>query len=132
MKKRGVQSNIRRKGSRSKQKKFKKTTKRRNVGAIKKSKYTIVRVMGHGQFRVGNRTAKKISRIDNELIKIIELRKEGEKKYSRRVLDALGLVKKDGVPLEHNEIIQSDIILPGADISIEETKNLFTDQHLLK
>jgi hypothetical protein len=131
MKKR-VQSNIRRKVSSNKQKKFKKTTKRRNVGAIKKSKYTIVRVMGHGQFRVGNRTAKKISRIDNELIKIIELRKEGEKKYSRRVLDALGLVKKDGVPLEHNEIIQSDIILPGADISIEEAKNLFTDQHLLK
>jgi hypothetical protein len=121
-----------RKGSRSKQKKFKKTTKRRSVGGIKKSKYTIVRVMGHGQFRVGNRTAKMISRIDNELIKIIELRKEGEKKYSRRVLDVLGLVKKDGVPLEHNEIIQSDIIVPGADISIEEAKNLFTDQHLLK
>jgi len=121
-----------RKGSRSKQKKFKMTTKRRSVGGIKKSKYTIVRVMGHGQFRVGNRTAKKISRIDNELIKIIELRKEGEKKYSRRVLDVLGLVKKDGVPLEHNEIIQSDIIVPGADISIEEAKNLFTDQHLLK
>lgn len=127
-----VQSKIMRKGSRSKQKKFKMTTKRRSVGAIKKSKYTIVRVMGHGQFRVGNRTAKKISRIDNELIKIIELRKEGEKKYSRRVLDVLGLVKKDGVPLENNEIIQSDIIVPGADISIEEAKNLFTDQHLLK
>jgi PspA-Associated protein len=131
MKKR-VQSNIRRKGSSSKQKKSKKTTKRRNAGASKKSKYTIVRVMGHGQFRVGNRTAKKISRIDNELIKIIELRKEGDKTSSRRVLDVLGLVKKDGVPLEHKEIIQSDIIVPGADISIEEAKNLFTDQHLLK
>jgi hypothetical protein len=126
-----VQSNIRGKGSRTKQKQFK-TTKRRSVGAIKKSKYTIVRVMGQGQFRVGNRTAKKISRIDKELIKIIELRKEGEKKYSRRVSDVLGLVKKDGVPLEHNEIIQSDIIVPGADISIEDAKNLFTDQHLLK
>ena len=88
--------------------------------------------MGHGQFRVGNRTAKKITKIDNELIKIIELRKAGEKKYSRIVLDVLGLVKKDGVPIEHNEFIQSDIIVPGADISIEEAKNLFTDQHLLK
>ncbi|MGC2573146.1 MAG: hypothetical protein WA364_16665 [Candidatus Nitrosopolaris sp.] len=130
--KRKVQSNLRRRGSNSKQKKLKKTTKRRSVGASKKSKYIIVRVMGHGQFRVGNRTAKKITKIDNELIKIIELRKEGEKKYSRIVLDALGLVKKDGVPIEHNEFIQSDIIVPGADISIEEAKNLFTDQHLLK
>jgi hypothetical protein len=125
--KKRVQSNVNRK-----QKKFKKTTKRRNVGANKKSKYTIVRVMGQGQYRVGNRAAKKISSIDNELIKIIELRKEGEKRYSRMLLDVLGLIKKEGVPLEHNEIIQSDIIVPGADISIEEAKNFFTDQHLLK
>jgi hypothetical protein len=125
--KKRVQSNVNRK-----QKKFKNTTKRRNVGANKKSKYTIVRVMGQGQYRVGNRAAKKISSIDNELIKIIELRKEGEKRYSRMLLDVLGLIKKEGVPLEHNEIIQSDIIVPGADISIEEAKNFFTDQHLLK
>jgi hypothetical protein len=119
MKKR-VQSNIRRK-----QKKFRKTTKR-------KSKYTIVRVMGHGQFKVGSRTAKQISRIDNELIKIIELRMEGENRYSRILLDVLGLVKRDGIPLEHNEIIQSDIIVPGSDISIEEAKNFFAGKNLLK
>jgi hypothetical protein len=125
MKKR-VQSNIRRK-----QKKFRKTTKRRN-GTNKKSKYTIVRVMGHGQFKVGSRTAKQISRIDNELIKIIELRMEGENRYSRILLDVLGLVKRDGIPLEHNEIIQSDIIVPGSDISIEEAKNFFAGKNLLK
>jgi hypothetical protein len=123
-----VQSNTRRKGSNAKQKKFKKKTDRHNVSAIKKSRYTIVRVIGHGQFRVDNRTAKKISKIDNELIKIIELRKQGEKKYSQRVSEVLGLVKRKGLPLEHKEIIQSDIIVPGADISIEEAKNLFTDQ----
>jgi hypothetical protein len=123
-----VQSNTRRKGSNAKQKKFKKKTDRHNVSTIKKSRYTIVRVIGHGQFRVDNRTAKKISKIDNELIKIIELRKQGEKKYSRTVSEVLGLVKRKGLPLEHKEIIQSDIIVPGADISIEEAKNLFTDQ----
>jgi hypothetical protein len=122
------QSNTRRKGSNVKQKKFKKKTDRHNVSTIKKSRYTIVRVIGHGQFRVDNRTAKKISKIDNELIKIIELRKQGEKKYSRTVSEVLGLVKRKGLPLEHKEIIQSDIIVPGADISIEEAKNLFTDQ----
>ena len=42
--------------------------------------------------------------------------------------EVLGLVKRKGLPLEHKEIIQSDIIVPGADISIEEAKNLFTDQ----
>jgi len=108
----------------------KRDSKRIQIGITfpqQKSRYTIVRVIGHGQFSVDNRTAKKISRIDNELIKIIELRKQGEKKYSQRVSEVLGLVKKDGLPLEHKEIIQSDIIVPGSDTSIEEAKNLFTD-----
>lgn len=125
--KKEVKSNTRRKGSNAKQKRFKKKTNRHNVSATKKSKYAIVRVIGHGQFSVDNRTAKKISKIDNELIKIIELRKQGEKKYSQRVSEVLGLVKKEGLPLEHKEIIQSDIIVPGSDTSIEEAKNLFTD-----
>lgn len=124
-------SRARRKGSNLKQKRSKKRD-RPNVSAIKKSRYAIVRVIGHGQFRVSNRTAKKISKIDNELIKIIEMREQGEKKYSRRVAELLGLVKKDGLPIEHKEIIQSDIIVPGADISIEEAKNLFTDQPLIE
>lgn len=113
------------------QKRFKKKTDRHNLSTIKK-RYAIVRVIGHGQFRVDNRTAKKINKIDSELIKIIEMREQGEKKYSRRVAEVLGLIKKDGLPLEHKEIIQSDIIVPGADISIEEAKNLFTDQRLIE
>jgi hypothetical protein len=130
--KKKVPSNTRRKGSNLKQKRSKKKTDRLKASAIKKSRYAIVRVIGHGQFRVSNRTAKKISKIDNELIKIIEMRKQGEKKYSRIVAEVLGLVKKDGLPLEHKEIIQSDIIVPGADISIEEAKNLFTDQPIIE
>jgi hypothetical protein len=110
-----------------KQRAKKKTDKHK---ATKKRRYAIVRIIGHGQFRVNNSTAKKISKIDNELIKIIEMRKQGEEKYSKRVAEVLRLVKKDGLPLEHREIIQSDIIVPGADISIEEAKNLFTGQPL--
>ncbi len=91
-----VQSNTRRKGSNAKQKKFKKKTDRHNVSTIKKSRYTIVRVIGHGQFRVDNGTAKKISKIDNELIKIIELRKQGEKKYLSNSVRSAGIGKKKG------------------------------------
>jgi hypothetical protein len=109
---------------------LKQRAKKKNDKATKKRRYSIVRIIGHGQFRVSNITAKKISKIDNELTKIIDMRKQGEEKYSRRVAEVLRLVKKDGLPLEHREIIQSDIILPGADISIEEAKNLFAGQPL--
>lgn len=110
----------------------KRNGKKRSVSTIKK-RDAIVRVIGHGQFKVNDRTAMKIKKIDNELINIIEIRKQGEKKYSAKVEEALGLVKKNGLPLQHTEIIQSDIIVPGADISIDElAKRLFTEQHIIE
>jgi hypothetical protein len=115
---------IRRRGVRAlKQKRFKK--KPRSMSIAKNGKYAIVRIMGHGQFKVENRTAKKINKIDNELIKIIQTHEQREKDYARRLAEVLRLIKKDGLPLEHKEIIQSDIILPSLDLSIDEAKKLF-------
>jgi hypothetical protein len=108
-----------------KQKRFKKKHLWHNRSAVKDSGYSIVRVIGHGQFKVDNRTAKKINKIDAELIKIIQTLELGEKGYARRVDEVLGLIKKVGLPLEHKEIVESDIIVPGADISIEDAKNMF-------
>ncbi len=58
-------------GTGLKQKRFKKKTHSRSTA--KNDNYAIVRVMGHGQFKVDNRTAKKINKIDNELVKIIQI-----------------------------------------------------------
>jgi hypothetical protein len=90
--------------------------------------YAIVRLMGHGQFRVNNRTAKMINKKDHELVKIIQTHEQGEIDYARRVAEVVGLVKKAGIPLDHKEIVQSDIIVPGTDISIDDAKNLFRGQ----
>jgi hypothetical protein len=90
--------------------------------------YAIVRLMGHGQFRVNNRTAKMINKKDHELVKIIQTHEQDEKDYARRVAEVVGLVKKAGIPLDHKEIVQSDIIVPGTDISIDDAKNLFRGQ----
>jgi len=106
-----------------KQKRFKK--KPRSRSTAKNGKYAIVRIMGLGQFKIENRTAKKINKIDNDLVKIIQTHEQGEKSYARRLEEVLRLVKKDGLPLEHKEIIQSDIILPSVDLSIDEAKKFF-------
>lgn len=108
-----------------KQKRLKRKPLWHNRSAVKDSRYAIVRVIGHGQFKVDNRTAKKINKIDDELTKIIQTHEQGEKDFARRVDVVLGLVKKVGLPLEHKEIVESDIIVPGADISIEDAKNMF-------
>ncbi len=43
----------------------------------------------------------------------------------------LSLVVKKGQPLDDKEIVQSDIILPSADISIEEARKLFTGEGVI-
>jgi hypothetical protein len=115
-----------------KQKRLKKKPLWHIRSSVKDGRYAIVRVIGHGQFKVDNRTAKKINKIDNELVKIIQTHEQGEKDFARRVDDVLGLIKKAGLPLEHKEIVQSDIIVPGADISIEDAKNMFRGQGFIK
>ena len=72
-----------------------------------------------------------INKIDNELVKIIQTHEQGEKDYARRLEEMLRLVKKDGLPLEHKEIIQSDIILPSVDLSIDEAKKLFKGEGVI-
>jgi PspAA-like protein len=111
-----------------KQNRFKKRTHWRNASTMKKGMYAIVRIMGHGQFRVDDRTAKLINRKDHELLKIIQRHEQGEKDYAKRVAEVVGLVKQSGLPLDHKEIVQSDIIVPGAEFSIDNAKNLFRGQ----
>ena len=107
-----------------KQKRLKRKPPWHNRSSVKDGRYAIVRVIGHGQFKVDNRTANKINKIDDELVKLIQTHEQGEKDFARRVDDLLALVKSAGLPLEHKEIVESDIIVPGADISIEDAKNM--------
>jgi hypothetical protein len=101
---------------------------RSNRSKEKKGDSLVVRILGQGQFKVGSRTANRIRKIDDELIKIIRKHEQAEKDFSRKATQALSIVKKAGTPLEHKEFIQSDIIVPGADMSAKEAKNLFGEQ----
>lgn len=105
-----------------KKKKFK---KRHDKSLKKKGMYAIVRVMGHGQYKVDNRTAKLIIKKDLELVKIIQTHEQAEREYARSVAEVESLVKKSGIPLDYKEIVQSDIIVPAAEVTIDDTKNLF-------
>jgi hypothetical protein len=94
----------------------------------KKGDGLVVRILGQGQFKVGSSIANKIRKIDNELIELIRKHEQAEKDFSRKVAQALSIVKKAGTPVEHKEFIQSDIIVPGTDMSAKDAKNLFGEQ----
>ena len=99
--------------------------------AKSKQKHAIVRVMDRGQFNVSTKTAKKINQLDNSLVDIIKRYDLQKREFSKKLTQMVSLVANEGKPLDDKEIVQSHIILPASDISIEEARKLFTGEGVI-
>jgi hypothetical protein len=51
-----------------------------------------------------------------------------DNEFKKHLVDLTAIVEKNGKQIDPKEIIQSDIILPSADLSIDEAKRLFTGE----
>jgi len=91
----------------------------------------IVRIMGHGQFTVDGKTLKKLNDIDNDLVKLVSTERSDDSEFKRKLTELNNMVVKNGKPLDPHEIIKSDIILPSADLSIDEAKRLFRGEGVI-
>lgn len=101
--------------------------KAKSGGSSKK----IVRIMGHGQFTVDGKTLKKLNDIDNAIVKLVSTERSDDAEFKKRLTELSDMVVKNGRPLDPHEIIKSDIILPSADLSIDEAKRLFKGEGVI-
>jgi hypothetical protein len=101
--------------------------KAKSAGSGKK----IVRIMGHGQFTVDNKILKKLNDIDNDIVKLVSTERSDDFEFKKRLTELSEMVLKNGKPLDPREIIKSDIILPSADLSIDEAKRLFRGEGVI-
>lgn len=85
----------------------------------------IVRIMGQGQFTVDSKTLKKLNDIDTAIVKLVGTERSDDLEFKKKLAELSDMVVKNGKPLDPREIIKSDIILPSADLSIDEAKRLF-------
>jgi hypothetical protein len=104
-----------------------KATKRSTVAPSNK----IVRIMGHGQFTVDSRTLKKLNDIDNAIVEMVSTERSDNTEFKKKLTELTNLVIENGKPLDPHEIIRSDIILPSADLSIDEAKKLFRGEGVI-
>ncbi len=115
------------------------TTKTRSKTAIAKARKRsakaptnkIVRIMGHGQFTVDSRTLKRLNDIDNAIVEMVSTERSDDTEFKRKLTELSYLVIENGKPLDPHEIIRSDIILPSADLSIDEAKKLFRGEGVI-
>jgi len=89
----------------------------------------IVRLMGEGQFRVGDDAAPALNEIDNAAVAALD---QGDEAGFRARLEELARTVRDrGEPLPDDDLSSSDLIVPPLDLSLEEARELFSGEGLI-
>lgn len=97
----------------------------------KPREYRIVRIMGQGQFTVDNSTLKRLNEIDDSIVQLVSKDRSDDTEFRNRLTELTRIVESKGKPLDPKEIIQSDIILPSTDLSVDEAKKLFMGEGVI-
>lgn len=89
----------------------------------------IVRIMGEGQFRIPGAVLDEMNDVDNAIVEAIA---KGEEQQFATLMEQLHtLVLTKGKPLPIEEIVESDLILPPSDSSIDEVRELFSGDGMI-
>lgn len=89
----------------------------------------IVRILTEDQYNLPGAHLDELNDIDNQLVEVVEQEdREGFEKLLKSMLD---LVREKGTPVPVDELVESDLVLPEPDISLEEAGKLFTGEGLI-
>ncbi len=91
----------------------------------------IVRIMGQGQYTVDSKMLKKLNDLDNAIVDLVSRERSDDAEFKRKLTELGEMVVRKGKPLDPKAIIQSDIILPSADLSVDEAKKLFRGEGVI-
>ena len=83
----------------------------------------IVRIATEGQYQVGSDILERINEIDSRLVTAVQENDEAE--FSRLLADLVGTVRQNGQVVPTEKIVESDLVLPPTDTSLEEARRLF-------
>ena len=89
----------------------------------------IVRILTEGQFNLPSAYLDELNEIDNRLVEVVE--QEDRAKFGVLLKEMLDLVREKGTPVPIDELVESDLVLPEPDITLEEAEELFTGEGVL-
>jgi len=89
----------------------------------------IIRIATEGQFNLPGAYVDQLNDIDNQLVEAVE---SGDRaSFGGLLTQMLTLVREHGSPLPIDELVESDLMLPAADLTLEEAQVLFVGEGLL-
>jgi hypothetical protein len=89
----------------------------------------IVRILGEGQWRIDDAEVDALNPLDEKVEQAVEAGDEGA--FRPALEDLLGAVRRSGSQVGLDELVDSDLILPPADASLEEVRDLLSDEGLI-
>ena len=89
----------------------------------------IVRIATEGQYNLPGAYLDDLNEIDNELVEVVE--QENRAEFERLLKKLLDLVRENGIELPVDELVESDIVLPEPDITLEEAEEMFVGEGLV-
>ncbi len=89
----------------------------------------IVRILTEGQFNLPGAHVDELNDIDNRLVEVVE--QQDRAKFEALLKEMLDLVREKGTPVPLDELVESDLVLPEPDITLEEAEELFTGEGVL-
>lgn len=89
----------------------------------------IVRIMGEGQYQISPEQLPDLNELDTAVEKAIAA---GDHEAFRQALTTLlAEVHEGGHPVPDDVFVESDLVLPGADATLEEVAAMLDDEGLL-
>ena len=89
----------------------------------------ILRILGEGQLKMSDEAVAELNDLDEVLIEAVEKGDEGE--LQTALANLVNKVRQLGQPVADDYIGPSELILPGADATLEEVKELLSDEGLI-
>jgi PspAA-like protein len=98
----------------------------------------IVRISGIGQFKINSDVLDKINEIDNSIVTLIENysreasdHQTTQKDLQTKLTKMISLITSNGQPLDVEESVKSDTIIPDSDLSLEEATKIFKEEGVI-
>jgi hypothetical protein len=90
----------------------------------------IIRIMGQGQYEVKSILFDDLNAIDNKIVEYVHKGEETE--YKKSLTELIGLIVRQGKKVPDSEIVESSIIVPPADMTLEEARQVFTGEGIFE
>jgi hypothetical protein len=89
----------------------------------------IVRIMTEGQFKLADDDIERINELDNVCVAAVD---GGDREgFQVAFAQLLALVREHGTPIDDDDLVGSDVLVPPPDTSFEEAAADFTGEGLI-